>query len=120
MHANSELCILHAFLVLKESEQNVRDKPLEVNFFSAYLFQECQEKCICAINEVKIDLLIPFFTKKRARAHFCSDSFKTKKMHVIYIILSSHAKISLLRQFLVMFKHCLNFPESNTFYAPPL
>ena len=29
-------------------------------------------------------------------------------------------KISLLRQFYVMFNHCLNFPESNTFCAPPL
>ena len=28
-------------------------------------------------------------------------------------------KISLLRQFYVMFNHCLNFLESNTFYAPP-
>ena len=28
-------------------------------------------------------------------------------------------KISLLRQFEVSIKHCLNFPENNTFYAPP-
>ena len=45
------------FLILKESEQNVRDKPLEVNFFSAYLFQECQKICSSAINEVNIYLL---------------------------------------------------------------
>ena len=42
-------------------------KGLEVNFFSAYLFQECQEKCSSAIIEVNIDLL-SFFHKKRARA----------------------------------------------------
>ena len=28
-------------------------------------------------------------------------------------------KISLLRQCSVMFIHCLHFPESNTFHAPP-
>ena len=41
-------------------------KPLWVNFFSAYLFQECQEKFASAINEVNIALLSKkshFFTK---------------------------------------------------------
>ena len=32
-------------------------KALEVNFLSAYFFQEYQDKCSSAINEVKIDLL---------------------------------------------------------------
>ena len=35
-------------------------KALEVNFLSAYLFQEYQDKCSSAINEVKIDLLSNF------------------------------------------------------------
>ena len=45
-------------------------KPLGVNFFSAYLFQECQEKFSSAINEVNIDLLSKsriFSQKARAR-----------------------------------------------------
>ena len=56
-------------------------KALEVNYLTAYLFQECQDKCSIAINEVKIDLpskIVVFFTK-RARAYFCSDPFKTEK-----------------------------------------
>ena len=41
-------------------------------FFSAYFFQECQEKCSSAINEVNIDLLYCqksgiFSQKARAR-----------------------------------------------------
>ena len=32
-------------------------KALEVSFLSAYIFQEYQDKCSSAINEVKIDLL---------------------------------------------------------------
>jgi len=32
-------------------------KALEVNFLSAYFFQEYQDKCSSVINEVKIDLL---------------------------------------------------------------
>ena len=50
-----------------------------MNFFSAYLFQECQEKFSSAINEVNIDLLSKsLIFSQKARAHFCSDSFKTK------------------------------------------
>ena len=67
----------------------------ELNFLNAYLLQEYQDKCSSAINEVKINLLSKnrFFSQKApTRAHFCSDLFKTKKMHVLYIILSSHAK----------------------------
>ena len=46
-------------------------KPLEVKFFSAYLFQVCQEKCSSAIIEVNIDLLSKksHFLTKSARAH---------------------------------------------------
>ena len=62
---------------------------------SAYFFQEYQDKCSSAINEVKIDLLSKksyFFTKSaRARALLLR-SVQNQKMHVIYIILSSHAK----------------------------
>ena len=46
-------------------------KALEVSFLSAYIFQEYQDKCSSAINEVKIDLLskkVVFFHKKRACA----------------------------------------------------
>ena len=32
-------------------------KAFEVNFLSAYFFQEYQDKCSSVINEVKIDLL---------------------------------------------------------------
>ena len=55
-------------------------KALGVNFLSAYFFQEYQDKCSSAINEVKIDLLSKksYFFTKRARVHFCSDPFKTK------------------------------------------
>ena len=62
-------------------------KPLEVNFFSAYLFQEYQEKS-SAINEVNIDLLskkVAFFHKKRVRALMLR-FLQNQKMHVLYCI----------------------------------
>ena len=58
-------------------------KPLGVNFFSAYLFQDCQEKFSRAINEVNIDLLSEkshFFTKS-TRAQIPS---KPKNAHNIH------------------------------------
>ena len=69
-------------------------KPLGLNFFSAYLFQECQEKCLSAINEVKIDYCQKsciFFTKN-ARARTFAQIPTKSKMHVLYIILGYHAK----------------------------
>ena len=66
-----------------------------MNFLSSYFFQECQDICSSAINEVKIDLLSKktYFLTKRARAHtLLLRSVQNQKMHVIYIILSSHAK----------------------------
>ena len=62
-----------------------------VNFLSAYLFQECQDKCSSAINEVNIDLLSNFLTKKSAR-ELLLIFLQNQKIHVIYIILSLHAK----------------------------
>ena len=43
--------------ILSLKNKNKTFKPLDVNVFSAYLFQECQEKCLSAINEVNINLL---------------------------------------------------------------
>ena len=75
--------------ILSLKNKNKTFKPLYVNFFSAYLFQECQEKWLSAINEVNIDLLskkLHFFTKN-ARAHFCSDSYKFKNACTIHDII---------------------------------
>ena len=46
-------------------------KALEVIFFRAYLYQEYQDKCSSAINDVEIDLLSKscIFHKKRVHAH---------------------------------------------------
>ena len=68
-------------------------KALEVSFLSAYIFQEYQDKCSSAINEVMIDFLskMSYFFRKSTRAILLR-SVKNQKMNVIYIILSSHAK----------------------------
>ena len=70
-------------------------KALEVNFLSAYFFQECQDTCSSAINEVKIDLLSKksnFLTKSARACALLLRSVQNQKMQIIYIILSSHAK----------------------------
>jgi len=70
-------------------------KALKVNFLSAYFFQDYQDKCSSAINEVKIDLLSKksyFFTKSALARALLLRSVQNQKMHVIYISLSSHAK----------------------------
>ena len=80
--------------ILSLKNKNKTFKPLYVNFFSAYLFQECQEKCLSAINEVKIDYCQKsciFFTKN-ARARTFAQIPTKSKMHVLYIILGYHAK----------------------------
>ena len=62
---------------------------------SAYISQEYQDKCSSAINEVKIDLLSKksYFFTKSARARAILLRFvQNQKLHVIYIILSPHAK----------------------------
>ena len=59
---------------------------------SAYFFLEYQDNCSSAINEVKIDLLSYFFTKSARALALLLRSVQNQKMHVIYIILSSHAK----------------------------
>ena len=56
-------------------------KALKGNFLSAYLFQECQDKCSSAINEVKIDLLSKsriFFTKSARTRSFAQIRSKPK------------------------------------------
>ena len=66
-----------------------------MNFFSAYLFQDCQEKCSSAINEVKIDLLSKkwnFLTKSARSRALLLRSVQNQEMHIIYIILSSRTK----------------------------
>ena len=67
---------------------------MEVNFLSIFLFQEYQDICSNASNEVMIDQIVKsriFFTKS-ARARTFAEIRSKQKMHVMYIILSSHAK----------------------------
>ena len=58
-----------------------------------------------------------------ARAHFCSDSFKTKKnacnIHNSEFACKKSASYDISKLCLNS-KHCLNFLESNTFRPPPL
>ena len=56
-------------------------KAFQVNFLSAYLFQECQDICSSAINEVNIDLLSKkshFFTKSARARTFAQIRSKPK------------------------------------------
>ena len=59
-----------------------------------------------------------FFFTKSARAHLLW-SILNCILQIQYILVSSHAKIGVLRQCLVMFNHCLNSPGSKTTYALP-
>ena len=68
-------------------DKNKTFKPLDVNFFSTYLFQECQEKCLSAINEVNIDLLskkLHFFTKNARARTFAQIPSKPKNARNIH------------------------------------
>ena len=61
---------------------------------------------------------VVFFFTKSARAHLLW-SILNCILQIQYILVSSHAKIGVLRQCLVMFNHCLNSPGSKTTYALP-
>ena len=61
---------------------------------------------------------VVFFFTKSARAHLLW-SILNCILQIKYILVSSHAKIGVLRQCLVMFNHCLNSPGSKTTYALP-
>jgi len=61
---------------------------------------------------------VVFFFTKSARAHLLW-SILNCILQIQYILVSSHAKIGILRQCLVMFNHCLNSPGSKTTYALP-
>ena len=61
---------------------------------------------------------VVFFFTKSARAHLLW-SILNCILQIQYILVSSHAKIGVLRQSLVMFNHCLNSPGSKTTYALP-
>ena len=98
-------------------------KALEVSFLSPYIFQEYQDKCSSAINEVIIYLLSKksyFFTKSaRARALLLR-SVQNQKMHVIYIILSSHAKNQPPRTMLSYVYTLFKFPGEKYVLCHPL
>ena len=60
------------------------------------------------------------FDKKRVRARaLLLRSVQNQKIHVIYIILSSHAKNQPPRTMLSYVYTLFKFLESNTFLAPP-
>ena len=61
---------------------------------------------------------VVFFFTKSARAHLLW-SILNCILQIQYILVSLHAKISVLWQCLVMFNHCLNSPGSKTTYALP-
>ena len=87
-----QISIERCFLLLRARRTF---KALEMNFLSAYFFQECQDICSSAVNDVKIDLLSKksyFLTKSVCDRALLLKFVQNQKMHVIYIILSSHAK----------------------------